>query len=125
MNKLLNKTLNTKLHSTLLSEPDEQIIKKFFTDTDSSGRFMVISKRTGKRYFVEPMGNPHTNWGDVDPATKKTTGSYGQKYRGSIDEKDSLITSENGFKNIIVLEKGMSPLAYIDKLDNQYPDKTV
>lgn len=100
---------------------DKIILQKFFTDTYSTGRFIVVSKRTGKKYFVEPIGNPHTNWGDVDPATKKTTGSYGDKYRGSIDKEESLITKENGFKNIIVLDKGTSPLAYIDMLDEKYP----
>lgn len=100
---------------------DKIILQKFFTKTEDTGRFIVVSKRTGRKYFVEPMGNPHVKWGDVDPATKETTGSYGQKYRGSIDEKDSLITKENGFKNIIVLDKGTSPLAYIDMIDDTYP----
>jgi hypothetical protein len=44
------------------------------------------------------------------------------KYRGSVDEKDSMITLENGFKKVHELEPGMSPHAYIDHLDAQYPD---
>lgn len=31
----------------------------FLTDTSDSGRFIVKSKRTGKTYYVEPIGDPH------------------------------------------------------------------
>jgi hypothetical protein len=97
--------------------------KKFFEKTEDTGRHVVISFRTGKTYAIEPMGKPHTNWGDLNPATGKVEGSYGEKYRGSIDEKDSLVTEENGFKNITILKPGMSPAAYIEEQDAQYPDK--
>ena len=97
--------------------------KQFLEKTDDTGRHIVYSYRPGKTYAVEPMGNPHTKWGDLNPATGKVEGKYGQKHRGSIDEKDSLITKENGFKNIKTLEKGVSPAKYIEELDAQYPDK--
>lgn len=45
------------------------------------------------------------------------------KYRGSIDAKDSLITEKNGFTNIKMLEPGVSPLHAIDVIDAKYPDK--
>ena len=93
--------------------------QRFLIDTDHTGRFIVISKETGITYFVEPVGNCRTNWGDLDPATKKMTGKYGVKYRGSIDDKDSLITDENGFKNITTLQPGVSPLYYINKIDKE------
>lgn len=100
------------------------IQKQFLTDTDHTGRFIVISQRTGKRYYVEPVGNVKTKWGDVQSyGTGVVTGSYGKKYRGSIDKEDSLITEENGFKNIEILEPGRSPHAWIDHIDSQYPDK--
>lgn len=38
--------------------------------------------------------------GDVDSATKKMTGSYGDKYKGSIRKDESMITKENGFDKI-------------------------
>lgn len=97
----------------------KNLMDKFLTETDQSGRFIVISKTTGIKYFVEPVGNVKTRWGDVDPATKKVTGKYGQKYRGSIDESESIITDENGFKNIVTLKPGESPLTYIDKIDSE------
>lgn len=103
------------------------VMKQFLTNTDYTGRFLVTSQRTGKTYAVEPTGDPHVEWGSVDPALglngklmhKKGDG----KYRGSIDAEDSLITESNGFKNIKMLEPGISPHAYIDYLDSQYPDK--
>ena len=48
---------------------------------DETGRFIVKSIKTGKSYFVEAIdGEERTSWGDVDPVTKKMTGSYGDKY---------------------------------------------
>lgn len=100
---------------------------RFYKDTDHTGRFVIVSQRTGVKYAVEPIEpkNRPATWGDVDPVTKTTTGSYGHKYKGSIKREESLITEENGFKNIIELEKGTSPEGYIDWKDAQYPDKAV
>ncbi|MBC2843711.1 hypothetical protein [Winogradskyella flava] len=93
------------------------ILKRFLFKTENSGRFIVKSQVTGIIYFVEPIdnGKPNKLWGDVDPVTKKLTGDYGNIRRGAVKEKDSLIISENGFKNIDVF-KG-SPLAEIDRRD--------
>jgi len=99
-------------------------LKQFLTNTDETGRFIVTSQRTGKTYAVEPLVGAHTpQWGDVDPATKKLTGKYGKKYDGAVKPEDSLITEENGFTNIQVLDKGTSPHAAIEHLDSKYPDK--
>lgn len=100
-----------------------EVNKKFFKDTDHTGRFIIVSYRTGRKYYVEPLDGDKVKWGDLNPATGKVEGSYGQKYKGSINEKDSLITEENGFKNIQFLQPGVSPIRYIDQLDDQYPDK--
>lgn len=100
------------------------IATRFFTNTDETGRFIVHSKRTGKTYAVEPMGHHKTNWGSVDPATGDLMNKKGHdKYRGSIDPEDSLITEENGFVNIQVLDRGTSPLWAIDAIDAKYPNK--
>ena len=100
---------------------ENDIRKKFLTRTDETGRFIVKSKRTGKEYYVEPLDNGlRSEWGDLNPATKKLEGEYGTKYKGSISEKESLITKENGFNNIITLPPGISPLEYIDKVDQKY-----
>ena len=54
--------------------------------------------------------------------TKKFTGNYGNKYRGSVTEKESVITEENGFKNIQFVDRG-SPYHVIEQMDAKYPDK--
>lgn len=99
------------------------IAEKFFTNTDETGRFIVKSKRTGKTYAVEPMGHVKTNWGSVDPATGNLMHKKGDgKFRGSIDPKDSLISEDNGFVNIVTLEPGTSPFHAIEVMDAKYPD---
>jgi hypothetical protein len=101
---------------------------KFLTNTDDTGRFIVYSNRTGKTYACEPIDNRSktdwTEWGSIDPATGEMMNKPGfRKYAGAIDASESLITEANGFKNVEVLEPGMSPHAYIDFLDSKYPDK--
>ena len=94
---------------------------RFLKDSDKTGRFIVKSKATGKKYFVETIGNTHAaDWGDLDPATKKMTGSYGERYEGCVTEKESLITKENGFEKIELLDAGVSPLSVIDARDREY-----
>jgi len=94
---------------------------RFLKDSDNTGRFIVKSKVTGKKYFVEVIGNTHSaDWGDLDPATKKMTGSYGDRYEGCVPEKESLITEENGFESITTLPPGVSPFDEIEKRDKAY-----
>ena len=93
-------------------------IKNFLVNSDDTGRFIVKSLKTGKTYYVEPIdGKERTEWGDLNPATKKLEGDYGSKHKGSIKESESLITEENGFKNIVTLGPGYSPLDYIEQLE--------
>lgn len=93
-------------------------IEKFY----GNGRHIVYSARTGKRYFVEPIENEHTPvWGDVNPATGKIEGSYGEKHKGGCKEKDSVITKENGFDVIHYAGVGYSPNSLISELDAKYP----
>lgn len=94
----------------------------FLVNTESTGRFIVTSFRTGRKYFVEPIENEHTPiWGDVNPATGKIEGAYGLKNKGGIKEKESLITKENGFDKIHYAGVGASPLSKISELDAKYP----
>lgn len=99
---------------------DNNFKSKFLTNRDSTGRFIVKSLKTGRVYYIEPIdSNIRTSWGDLDPVTKKMTGNYGNKYKGSIKPEESMITKENGFDKIYTLEPGESPLSYIEKIDNQ------
>ena len=101
---------------------DANFAKRFLTNTDEPGRFIVKSHRTGKTYYVEPVGNTRTHWGSIDPATGDLMNKKGHdKYRGSVDEKDSMVTMENGFNKVHVLDKGTSPHHAIDVIDAQYP----
>ena len=103
---------------------DNDFKKRFLFNRDETGRFIVKSIKTGKSYFVEVIdGDERTNWGDVDPASKKMTGSYGDKYKGSIRKEESMITKENGFDKIHTLGVGESPLDYINRIDDEYFEK--
>ena len=103
---------------------DNDFKKKFLFNRDETGRFIVKSIKTGKSYFVEAIdGDERTNWGDVDPVTKKMTGSYGDKYKGSIRKEESMITKENGFDKIHILGVGESQLDYINRIDDEYFEK--
>lgn len=101
------------------------IKSKFLTDTDNTGRFIVTSHRTGRTYAVEPIIGKHTpKWGSLDPATGNLMHKKGDgKYKGGIEKDESLITEENGFQNIQLLDIGVSPLQAIDLIDSKYPDK--
>ena len=95
-------------------------IKDFLINSEDTGRFVVKSLRTGKRYFVEPIDNgERLDWGDINPATKKIEGDYGSKHKGAVTEKESFITTENGFENITTIPPGYSPLEYIENLEKQ------
>ncbi|MEZ0004791.1 hypothetical protein ABH942_000134 [Flavobacterium sp. 28YEA47A] len=97
----------------------KDILKRFLTNTDETGRFLMKSRLTGIIYFVEPIYNGKTpEWGDLDPATKKLTGNYGSKYTGAVTKKESLITEENGFVNIGYF-KG-SPFGAIEQRDREH-----
>ena len=82
-----------------------------------TGRYYITDEETGRVFCIEPIStNNRTNWGDVNPATKKIEGDYGKKYKGSIDENESVILKENGFSNIMILDNGENPNDYIKNL---------
>ena len=78
-----------------------------------------VHTKEGRVFCVEPIDNvvgKQKLWGDIDPASKTLNGNYGNKYPGSIHESDSIITKENGFKNIGFTQPGVSPDVYINSL---------
>jgi hypothetical protein len=101
--------------------------KIFFENSDDTGRFIVVSYRTGKEYFVEPIGPDRSaDWGSYNPSTGKIENKKGfDKHRGAIDESDSLITKENGFTEIMYSGIGSSPFSVIEQLDSKYPDMKI
>ncbi len=92
--------------------------------TSETGRYFVHSSILNKTFCIEPLGdhpdNKRSEWGDVDVASKKITGTYGDKHKGSIKMKDSIITKENGFENPMLLQVGESPEGYISILEEKF-----
>lgn len=80
----------------------------------SNRRYMVYLKN-GRKFMVEEYGYAHTDWGNYNPATKQIE-KVSSKVDEVIDETNTQITKENGFKSIVMLDKGVSPLGYIDAL---------
>ena len=89
-----------------------------------TGRFFVHSSILNRTFCIEPLDdhpdNLHRSWGDINPATKKVEGDYGDKYVGGIKMEDSIITAENGFNDIKILPPGTSPTGYISMLENEF-----
>lgn len=98
------------------------VIKNFLVNSDETGKHIVTSFRTGKKYYVEPIGDGRmADWGSFNPSTGNIENKKGAgKHSGSISEKDSVITEENGFKNIQFIEGG-SPYWMIEQMDAKYP----
>lgn len=95
-------------------------IKNFLVNSDDTGRFIVTSLKTGKKYYVEPIDDGNkAEWGDLNPSTKKMEGDYGLKHKGAVKPSESLITKENGFDNIVTLKPGHSPIDYIEQLEKK------
>ncbi len=95
---------------------------RFLTNRDETGRFIVNSSKTGKTYFVEPIGeNRSADWGSYNPSTGQIENKKGfDKHRGSIDKNDSMITKENGFDSIHYTAKGASPFSVIEQLESNH-----
>lgn len=86
-------------------------------DNMSSERFYVITK-SGRKFCVEPIGDVRTDWGNVTFGERKGMEKVSSKETNTINEENSVIKKENGFKNICTLAPGTSPFGYIDILDN-------
>jgi len=97
--------------------------QRFFENVSETGRFMVTSYVTGKQYYIEVIDNSGrpADWGSYNPASGNIEFKKGMgKYTGSITEKESLITEENGFKKIWNMPVGGSPFAEIERRDKEY-----
>lgn len=95
-------------------------ISKFLENSEHTGRF-IIRLPNGKTYCIEPIDNSehHSTFGDINPATKKVEGNYGEKFKGSIKELDSLIRQSDSFSFITTLPPGVSPIDYITNLNKE------
>lgn len=96
--------------------------QKFLVNSEETGRHIVVSFRTGRKYFIEPIGEDRmADWGSYNPSSGKIENKKGAgKYTGSVLPEESIINPENGFTNIHFIESG-SPYSIIDKIDSLYP----
>lgn len=72
--------------------------------------------RSGRKFLVEEWGDPHVQWGNLNPATRKLE-AVNAAAGETINASNTRITKENGFKNICFLAPGTSALGYLDLLD--------
>jgi len=82
-----------------------------------SGRYYIKDEATGRRFWVEPMGERPTekvfkNGGVGGDAEKNKSTPKG----GSVTSAQSALTPENGFfeEDIVVIGPHMSPEGFID-----------
>jgi hypothetical protein len=88
---------------------DEKTGKTFYMNT---GRYFYTDLKTGRRFCIEPISARNEK---IEDKTW-TNGGIDQVKGGSISEEDSIITEENGFKNITYIPAGMSPDSFIEQL---------
>lgn len=73
------------------------------------GRYTV--KRGTRTFVVEPISKfakKGADWGHKDLSNRPE--------QGAVHPDDSIITEDNGFKNIVTLGPGESPDSHIDKI---------
>jgi len=78
----------------------------------TTGRYFVRDHRTGRVFCVEPINRRDQKLDDLG----WTNGGIDPVRGGSVPQDESVITPENGFRNIVVLEPGVSPDGYIEML---------
>lgn len=86
----------------------------------SNRRYWVFMK-SGRKFLVEEFGQPHIAWGNINPATKKLE-AVTSKESEEINETNTQITPDR-FKNIVMLNKGTSPIGYIEAIDKSGVEK--
>jgi len=80
----------------------------------TTGRYFVRDRKSGRVFCVEPINRRDQKLDDVG----WTNGGIDPVRGGAVREEDSVITAENGFRNITVLPPGTSPDGYIEMLLN-------
>lgn len=96
-------------------------MNNFLINSDDTGRFIVVTP-SGRKYYVEPIYERTERWGDYNPVTGKFE-QITPKFKGAVEEYKSLVT-DNNFDTTHILEKGQSPLQYIEQLEKQYENKS-
>jgi hypothetical protein len=93
-------------------------MKDFLKNRDETGRETHTFLETGKKFYIEYIGIPHVQWGDINPATKKVS-VVKAKGNGSVLAEDSLLTAENGFTDAKIRPGGSTEWT-LHKLHEQW-----
>jgi hypothetical protein len=78
----------------------------------TTGRYFVRDQRSGRVFCVEPINRRDQKLDDQ----QWTNGGIDQVRGGAVLDEESIITPENGFKNITYLPPGTSPDGFIEML---------
>ncbi|HEV2149440.1 MAG TPA: hypothetical protein VGR37_18710 [Longimicrobiaceae bacterium] len=78
----------------------------------TTGRYFYRDHRSGRTFCVEPVSDRSQKVDDQHWSNGGITPVRG----GAVREEDSVITPENGFRNITHLPPGVSPDGYIEML---------
>jgi hypothetical protein len=78
----------------------------------TTGRYFVRDQRSGRVFCVEPINRRDQKLDDK----QWTNGGIDQVRGGAVLDDESIITPENGFKNITYLPPGTSPDGFIEML---------
>lgn len=100
----------------------DKMRERFFDNRDETGRYKIVSFKTGVEYFIEPIGSGRpADWGSYNPSTGNIENKKGHgKYTGSVKIEESIITEENGFENVVLLGIGESPEGEITRRDEEH-----
>ena len=96
--------------------------KRFLENGSDTGRHIITSLVTGKKYYVEVIGSTRpADWGSIVPGTNELAVKKGwAKHAGAIEKEESMITEENGFVKIEIFKEGQSPYEEISRRDKEY-----
>ena len=78
----------------------------------TTGRYFIRDPRSGRVFCVEPINRRDQKLDEQ----RWTNGGIDQVRGGAVPEEDSVITPENGFRNIVHLPPGTSPDGYVEML---------
>ena len=78
----------------------------------TTGRYFIRDRQSGRLFCVEPINARDQKLDDK----LWSNGGIDQVRGGAIPEEESIITPENGFRDITYLPPGTSPESFIDKL---------
>ena len=77
----------------------------------NTGRYWIRDWKSGRTFCVEPLEMRHEKQIELQPS--ETVVRDNKKHKGTVAEKDSIITTERGFVNIT---ETLNPLDVIESL---------